>query len=81
VVAAFVIGVLPFGGFTLYQESTTPPGAGYEANGVVLRNNGHLTSAGMRNAILGVLQLGGLGAVTGLVWWLIARPKARKPTV
>jgi hypothetical protein len=78
VVAAFLIGALPLGVLTLYQESTIPLGTGYEANGVVHRDNGRLTSAGLQSAVLGVLQVGGLGAVTGLVWWLIARPKKRK---
>ena len=80
IAAAFLIGALPFAGLTLYQESTIPPGAGYEANGVVLRDDGRLTSAGMRSAVLGVLQLGVLGAMTGLVWWLIARPKTQRLT-
>ena len=80
VVAAFLIGALPFACLTLYQESTISPGEGYEANGVVLRQDGHLTDAGMRSAILGVLQLGGVGAITGLLWWLIARPKTRRFT-
>ena len=77
IVAAFLIGALPFGCLMLYQESTIPPGAGYEQNGVVLRDDGHITSAGLRNAVVGVLQSGGLGAVTGLVWWLIARRKTQ----
>lgn len=76
--AAFVIGVLPLGGLVLYQELTMPPGAGYEANGVVLRDDGRLTGAGLWSAVSGVLQGGALGTVTGLVWWLIAMPQARK---
>jgi hypothetical protein len=76
--AAFVIGVLPLGGLVVYQELTMPPGAGYEANGVVLRDDGRLTGAGLRSAVSGVVQGGALGAATGLVWWLIARPRARK---
>jgi hypothetical protein len=75
--AAFVIGVLPFGSFMLYQELTMPPGAGYEANGVVLRHDGRLTSAGLRDAVAGVLQGGVFGAATGLVWWLIAKAKLK----
>ena len=76
--AAFLIGALPLGALTLYQEFTIPPGAGYEANGVVLRTDGRLTSAGQKSAIFGVLQGGGFGAATGLVWWFIARPRARR---
>ncbi len=78
VIAAFLIGAIPFGSLTLYQELTISPGWGYVSNGVVLREEGRLTSAGLGSALFGVLQAGGLGAVTGLVWWLIARPKTRK---
>jgi hypothetical protein len=78
VIAAFFIGALPFGGLTLYQEATISPGSGYVSNGVVLRDDGRLTSAGLRSAVFGVLQIGSLGAVTGLLWWLIAGPKSRK---
>jgi hypothetical protein len=75
VAAAFLIGAAPFGSFMLYQELTTPSGAGYTANGVVLKKDGHLTNAGIWNAVFGVLGLGGLGMTAGLVWWLIAKPK------
>lgn len=78
VVAAFLIGAVPFGSLTLYQEITISPGSGYVSNGEVLRADGSLTTAGLRSAIFGVLQTGGLGALTGLVWWVIARPKTRK---
>lgn len=75
--AAFLVGALPFGAFTVYQESTFPLGAGYTSNGVVLRDDGHLTSAGLRSAVFDVLQCGFLGAATGFVWWLIALPRRR----
>ena len=75
VVAAFLIGALPFGALTLYQEATIPRGAGYSENGVVLRDDGRLTPAGVKNAVLGVLELGGLGLAAGIIWWLIARPR------
>ena len=78
VITAFLIGAIPFGSLTLYQELTISPGWGYVSDGVVLREEGRLTSAGLRSAGFGVLQAGGLGAVTGLVWWLMARPKTRK---
>jgi hypothetical protein len=78
VVAAFLIGAVPFGALTLHQGITFSSGSGYVSNGEVLREDGRLTIAGLRSAILGVLQTGGLGAITGLVWWLIARPKTRK---
>lgn len=80
VVAAFFIGVAPFGSLLLYQELTIPPGAGYSENGVILRENGRLTSDGVRQNVLGVLQLGGLGGIGGLSWWLIARPRSKLPT-
>lgn len=73
--AAFIVGALPFGGLMVYQESTMPPGAGHTSNGVVLREDGRLTSAGVRSTVLGVLQCGLLGAATGFVWWLIAKPR------
>lgn len=75
--AAFLIGTLPFGAFTVYQESTMSPGAGYTSNGVVLREDGRLTSAGVRSAVFGVLQCGLLGATSGLVWWLLAAPRGQ----
>lgn len=78
VLAAFLIGALPFGSLMLYQESIMPPGSGYTENGVVLRDDGHLTQAGMTNAVLGVLQLGGLGAAAGMVWWFFAITKRRE---
>ena len=74
--AAFLIGVLPFGAFNLYHELTMSPGAGYTANDVVLREDGRLTGAGLANLAAGILQCGVLGAVAGLVWWLIAVPRA-----
>ena len=77
VFAAFLVGAMPFGAFTLYQEATMPPGAGYSANGIVIREAGRLTSAGWRQAVLSILQLGALGAAAGLVWWAIARPRSR----
>ncbi len=78
VIAAFLIGAVPFGSLMLYQEITISPGSGYVSNGEVLREDGRLTIAGLRSTIFGVLQTGGLGAITGFVWWLIARPKTRK---
>jgi hypothetical protein len=80
VIAAFLIGALPLCGFTLHQEITMPLGAAYEANGVVIRDDGRLTSAGLRDAVAGVLMAGAFGAATGLVWWLIAKAKLRKPS-
>jgi hypothetical protein len=73
--AAFFIGALPFAGFTVYQELTMPPGAGYISNGAVLREDGRLTSAGLRSTVFGVLQCGLLGATAGLLWWMIAGPR------
>jgi hypothetical protein len=78
--AAFLIGALPFAGFSLYQESTMSPGAGYISNGVALRENGHLTNAGLRSAVFSVLQCGLLGSATGFVWWLIARSQPAAQT-
>jgi hypothetical protein len=79
VVAAFLIGALPFGSFMLYQAATLPPGSGYTSNDEVLEENGHVTTAGIRSDVLGVLSVGGLGAISGLVWWLIARPEKKAP--
>ena len=77
VIAAFLVGALPFGALTLYQKATLPPGSGYTSDGVVLEEDGHMTSAGVRSAVWGIFGAGGLGAVSGLVWWLIARPEKK----
>lgn len=74
--AAFVVGALPFAILNIYQEATMPAGAGYSANGVVLREDGRLTIAGVKSVIFGVMQCGLLGAASGVVWWLIAKPRA-----
>jgi hypothetical protein len=77
VVAAFAVGAMPFGAFTLYQEVTMPLGSGYVADGVVLRENGHLTAAGLQSALVGIVEAGIFGAIAGLVWWFVAKPTAR----
>ena len=78
--ASFLVGAVPFAGLNFYIETTMPPGAGATSNGVVMRQDGRLTNAGLRSAALSVIQCGLLGAATGLIWWFIAKPRTGRRT-
>ena len=56
-----------------------PHGAGFMVNGVVLRDNGKLTTARLRNAFSRTLQLGAFGTMARLVWCDVVLDRKAKP--
>lgn len=78
--AAFLIGALPFTGWTIYNEITMPPGAGFTFNSEVLRVDGQLTTAGWISILQGIGVCGLLGLAAGLAWWWISGAYAPRRT-
>lgn len=77
---AFLIGALPFTGWTIYNEVTMPPGAGYTVNSEVLRVDGQLTRSGWISVFQGIGLCGLLGLAAGLFWWWISGASAARRT-
>jgi hypothetical protein len=73
--AAFLVGAMPIGASNLYQDVVVVPG--FSSGGVGIQDRERMASAIRTAAIVGTLQCGLLGAASGFIWWLIAKPRSR----
>ena len=77
-ISGFVIGAIP-GGVVSWPSRYTGPGSFSSVDGVPTMIDGVPTLAGWMNYVELLLVLGSLGALSGLVFWLVLQFAGRKP--
>jgi hypothetical protein len=78
-IASTLIGAVPFALFVaIYEVTLDHSGSSSVHNGVAHRIDGELTLAGYLSSLYTALVFAASGLLTGVAWWLIARPR-RKP--